>query len=212
MESKTIKHLKNMAALPICQTNSVLRLHYRSECDNIIDKSTESHMTKASKNLECKFCYATSPKLKVLCGSKKAQRSNKRKYKPVYLMCRVCKTKYPKEYTTKLETNREDNLNKKISRNVNLYQNRKSMPKDDVKDIEKKKPKKRRHKDVNAGLILSSTPLQNFKVVRKNNENKKEKSSIKNDKILQMLLKKSETSDGPQFSSGNKLEMFLKST
>jgi hypothetical protein len=139
MESKTIKHFKKMAALQICQTNSVLRLHYRSECDNIALASTESHMTKASKNLECKFCYATSPKLKVLCGSKKAQRSNKRKYKPVYMMCRVCKTKYTKEYTTKLETNKEGNLNKKISKNVNISQNKKGLAKDDVKYIEKKK-------------------------------------------------------------------------
>ena len=98
MESKTIKHLKNIAGSKICQTNSVLRLHYRSECDNIAPISTASHTTKASKNLECKFCYSTSPKLKVSYGYKKVHNSKKRKSKQAYMICRVCKNKYPKDH------------------------------------------------------------------------------------------------------------------
>jgi hypothetical protein len=192
MESKTIKHFKKMAALQICQTNSVLRLHYRSECDNIALASTESHMTKASMNLECKFCYSRSPNLKVFRGSKKKlQSSNKRKYKPVYMMCRVCKNKYPKEYATKLGTNKEDHLNNKFSKNVDLCKNEKNPSKDSIKNIEKK-TKKKTHKDVNAGLVIPSsttTTVQNFKAGSKNSESKKIQSSYQNDKILQMLLK-----------------------
>ena len=211
MASKTINYLKNIAESSICKTNPIIRLHYRSAFDSIATNSSESSITKSQSDLECRFCYSKSPTLKVISRRTRAKSSSKKFKKQVFMLCRVCKNKYPKDNATELisRTN-EANKISLISSSLKKVENLKDFSKADVKSVEKKL-KKRRQKDENAGLIIQSqVSTMNQNKAGRINENKLVNVCKGNNKLMQMLLKTSQT-NGDQPSCSNKLELFLNS-
>ena len=211
MEAKTINHLKNIVSLKTCKTNAILRLHYKSECQDIALSTGKTVCTTPKATFECKFCFSTSPTIKILSKSKNAKRNKKFSHKKVIVLCRLCKNKYPKEYCKELSI-RQNQKNKKTSgiASAKSTKNAASSLNKDSKEVEKKKPKKKRKNDENAGLILppmTSTSVQKFKSTKKTDsgQGKFDKS---NNKLMQMLTK-TDSLKGFQSSTSSKLEMFL---
>lgn len=192
-----------MAESTLCKNSSILRLHYHSIADNIALKSTDSPpLPQFSSKMQCKFCYSISPKLKVISrNNHKNKKSRAKRYKNVRVLCGVCHIKYPSNCKTKLEQRTRAGLDKNLV--IPKSENKKT---NDMK-VCQKKPKKKRHKDVNAGLILpnSTSTSNDLNIGIKSTGSSKPNLSNKNDKLLQML-KKSEK----QKISYSKLDMFLK--
>lgn len=211
-----MKHLKEIAKMKIFENNTVLRLHYRAESDSISLNSSAPHATKANVNMECMFCYSTAPKLSVFNGFKCLRKSNRRLYKKVNVICRVCNKKYPSKYTSKLNIKEKVKSNKDASQIVEHSKdrlNQKDFPKPDL-NANKKKQKKKRKREQNAGLILPSaatTNSLNLNVGSKCEEKLDKKRSGKNDKILKHLLQKAQPNEGCKKSYSSKLELFLNS-
>lgn len=200
-EKKTANYLKDIAALSICKTNPILRVHFNRESENIAAEINESSSLKQEKNIECKFCYSSSPIVKIL--SKSNNHKTKPKIKRAVTICRVCKHKYPKKMCSEMRprknyvpsTTKSDNL-------VNV------KVKEEPKNVEKNKVLKKKNKDVNAGLIIPAS-FESSKLRQDKRSFNKKQGKISNDnQKLSQILSTMNTANNPE-SFHNKLDKFF---
>lgn len=187
MELKTVKYLKRVSELNVCKTNAALRLHYRSECDNV-SKSAELSVSNKSTNIECKFCYSTLPTIKVLTRLSSSKKRSKVDHKKFATFCRVCKKKYPEALSAKLEIRKKSTSIKGVDSAKTI--DAEKLLTNSVKHDKTKRKKK--SKDENAGLILPPKAVPT--VQAPNKPDKRQGETFKgNQKLLQMLSKAEKT-------------------
>ena len=183
LENNTSKYLKALSELDIIKANPILRLHYRSESENVGAKN-ELTSSKSQKNIECKFCYFTSPTLKVLPKRKglKQEQSLKR----VILSCQICKNAYPKQMCTEIKPRQK--IQSEKSKNIATFNvKQKEIPKNVINN---QVSKKKKSKDINAGLIIPpSIKPSNPKISKSSTFKSHHNLANKNQKLAQMLSK-----------------------
>ena len=198
MELKTVKYLKRVSELDVCKTNAALRLHCRSECDNV-SKSAELSVSNKSTNIECKFCYSTLPTIKVLTRLSSSKKRSKVDHKKFATFCRVCKKKYPEALSAKFEIRKKSTSIKGVDSVKTI--DAETLLTNSVKHDQTKRKKK--SKDENAGLILPPKAVPT--VQAPNKPDKRQGETFKgNQKLLQML---SEAEKHPKMN--NKLEVLF---
>ena len=124
LENNTSKYLKALSELDIIKANPILRLHYRSESENIETKN-ELTSSKSPKTIKCKFCYFSSPTLKVLPKYKGLK--PKQKLKRVILSCQICKNAYPRQMCTEIKPREKKREKLKETGSVNVKQKDKEI-------------------------------------------------------------------------------------
>ena len=187
LENNTSKYLKMLSELDIIKANPILRLHYRSESENV-DAKNELSSSKSQKTIECKFCYFSSPALKVL--PKRKGLNPKQKRKRVILSCQICKNAYPKQMCTEIKP-REKIHCEKSKNTADLNVKQKEMPKNVTNN---QVPKKKKSKDINAGLIIPpSVKPSNPKISKSTSFKSHHILANKNQKLAQMLSKVNST-------------------
>lgn len=200
VEKKTSNYLKEIAALSICKTNPILRLHYNRESENIATAINESASLKSGINIECKFCYSSSPTVKILTLRNDIEQN--RKIKRAITICRVCKHKYPPKMSSKI-TPRTKYVSStpKSAHSINVEINQ------TPKTVEKNKVSKKKKKDVNAGLIIPALSASNSYSQDKRCYDKKQgQISNGNQKLSRILSKMNPTN---QELSNKRLDKFF---
>ena len=162
MESKTLQFLKKCSSLSGIEGNSALKLHYRtllikhkSTTGKELHTQNEHFKGKQAKPapvknavVECKFCFTKAiPEFKV----KRHRPKNQKKLKKTLVFeCKIChKVIFKKEDLPTLETLKPQSTNQKSVEAVNM------IKEETRKEVLKSgKPKKKRKKDHNAGLII----------------------------------------------------------
>lgn len=182
LENNTSKYLRALSELDIIKANPILRLHYRSESENV-DTKNEFTSSKSQKTIECKFCYFSSPTLKVL--SKRKGLKPKQKLKRVILSCQICKNAYPNQMCTEIKPREKVHLEK--SRNIsNVSVKQKEIP----KNVSNNQVPKKKRKDINAGLIIPpSIKPSNTKISKSSTFKSYHNLANKNQKLAQLLSK-----------------------